>query len=281
MMSINDKEQGFGIGLRPCYQVEIIETQPDLDWIEITTENFLVEGGRVLYYLRQLQEQYPMAMHGVSLSIGSTDELDLDYLQRVKQLADDIQPLWISDHLCWTGVNGFNAHDLLPLPYTEDAINHVVNRVKQVQDFLGQQILLENLSSYITYQQSSLSEWEFLTAIAEQADCLILLDVNNIYVSAVNHDFDPMQYLNHIPPQRVQQFHLAGHERYPEYILDTHSATICPDVWQLYEAACRLFPKAATLIERDDNYPPLAELMTELNEARRIHAHITKERVNE
>lgn len=261
---------GFGLGLRPQHFTEIIKTQPKVDWFEIVTENYLVPGGNPHYFLDQIRQHYPIVMHGVSLSIGSSDPLDFDYLKQVKQLADKIEPQWISDHLCWTGVDGINLHDLLPLPYTEEAIAHVADRVSQVQDYLGRRILLENVSSYITYQHSVMSEWEFLTAVVEKADALILFDVNNVFVSAFNHQFDPMDYLNGVPAERVQQFHLAGHDNQGTHIIDTHDHEIIPDVWSLYEQAIKRFGDVSTMIERDDNIPPFAELMIELEQARRI-----------
>jgi uncharacterized protein (UPF0276 family) len=261
---------GFGLGLRIPHYDEILATRPKVDWFEILSENYLVPGGKPLYYLERIRANYPVVMHGVSLSIGGTDPLNRDYLKQLKALADRIEPKWISDHLCWTGVGGLNLHDLMPLPYTEEAVQHVVSRVKQVQDFLGRKILLENVSSYVTYKQSQLTEWEFLTHIAEQADCLILLDINNIYVSSFNHGFDPADYLNGIPIERVQQFHLAGHQNCGNYIVDTHDHPIINPVWALYETAVKRFGSVSTMIERDDNIPPLKELLAELDHARII-----------
>ncbi len=211
-----------------------------------------------------------MVMHGVSLSIGGTDPLDWNYLKQVKALAKRIEVAWISDHLCWTGVKPINLHDLLPLPYTEEAARHVADRIRQVQDFLGQRILIENASTYLTYQYSEMSEWEFLGTVAEEADCLLLLDVNNIFVSAFNHEFDPYVYLNHIPAERVQQIHLAGHRDLGNYRIDTHDEPIIDPVWTLYAAAVKRFGAVSAMIERDDNIPPLAELMEELAMLRRI-----------
>jgi uncharacterized protein (UPF0276 family) len=211
-----------------------------------------------------------VVLHGVSLSIGSSDPLDETYLQSLKQLAQRIEPAWISDHLCWTGVAGKNLHDLMPLPYTEEAIEHVAGRVRQVQDFLGRRILLENVSSYVEFRQSCMSEWEFLTEVCRRADCLILLDVNNIYVSAFNHGFDALDYLNGIPVDRVRQMHLAGHDHCGTHIIDTHDAAIVDPVWSLYKAALRRFGVVSTMIERDDHIPPLTELLLELDQARRI-----------
>lgn len=265
--------QGFGLGLRRQHYETILAERPALDWLEILTENYLVPGGKPLHYLDRLRALYPMVMHGVSLSIGSSDPLNRAYLAEVKALIERIQPAWLSDHLCWTGVGGVNLHDLLPLPYTEEALRHVVERVRQVQDFLGRQILLENVSSYLTYQMSAMPEWEFLAAVASEADCLILLDINNIYVSAFNHGFDPRAYLDGIPADRVRQFHLAGHLNLGTHIVDTHDHPVIDAVWSLYEDAVRRFGVVPTMIERDDNIPELGELLAELEVARRHAAH--------
>lgn len=261
---------GFGLGLRTEHYDAILTDKPLIDWFEIITENYLVPGGKPHYYLEKIRGYYPVVMHGVSMSIGSYDPLDWEYLQQVKALSERIKPKWISDHLCWTGLHGKNTHDLLPLPYTEEAIHHVVNRIQQVQNFLGQRILIENVSSYITYNQSSMTEWEFLKAISERADSLILLDVNNIYVSAINHGFDPIDYLNAMPTERVFQIHLAGHSDMGDYIIDAHDHDIVHPVWNLYSAALSRFGIVSTMIERDDNIPPLSTLLTELNHARQI-----------
>ncbi|MBI3775037.1 MAG: DUF692 domain-containing protein, partial [Gammaproteobacteria bacterium] len=216
---------------------------------------------------------------GVSLSIGSTDPLNLDYLRQVKQLADELQPAWLSDHLCWTHLGGTNTHDLMPLPYTEEALAHVVERVLRAQDYLGRRLLLENVSSYVTYTSSRMSEWEFLAEIVRRADCLILLDINNIYVSAYNHGFAPLDYLNAIPPERVQQFHLAGHSNLGDYIIDTHDHPIIDPVWQLYTQALARFGDVSTMIERDDHIPPFDELFAELQIARRIAQEVNHGKV--
>lgn len=263
---------GYGLGLRRQHYEAILATQPDLGWFEIITENYLVDGGKPLHYLERIRARYPLAMHGVSLSIGGSDALNIDYLRRVKELAQRIEPLWISDHLCWTGVDGLNMHDLLPLPYTEETLQHVVERVCRVQDFLGRRILLENVSSYISYAASTLSEWEFLREVAERADCLLLLDVNNVYVSAVNHGFDARTYLRCMPAERVCQLHLAGHTNRGNYLIDTHDHPVSLPVWDLYAEAVSLFGSVATMIERDDNIPALAELLDELAIAREIGA---------
>lgn len=261
---------GMGLGLRTDHYQYILEHSPAVDWFEILTENYLFDGGKPLYFLDKVRENYPLVMHGVSLSIGSTDPLNFDYLKKVKQLAERIQPKWISDHLCWTGVNQRNIHDLLPLPYTENTIDHIVERVKCVQDFYKQRILLENVSSYITYKESEMTEWEFLTEIAYRADCLILLDINNIYVSSYNHGFDPETYLQAIPVDSVQQFHLAGHQNCDDYIIDTHDHPVINEVWELYAKAIKRFGDVSTMIERDDQIPPFEELWQELDYAKKI-----------
>lgn len=263
---------GFGLGLRVDHYDAILSQRPAVDWFEALTENYLVPGGKPLHYLTRIRERYPVVMHGVSLSIGSTHPLDREYLSQVKALAARIEPEWISDHLCWTGVAGRNLHDLLPLPYTEEALANVVARVRTVQDILGRRILLENVSSYVSFRDSRLTEWEFLKAVAESSDCLILLDVNNVYVSSVNHEFDPHDYLNAIPVERVQQIHLAGHENHGDYLIDTHDHPVPDPVWDLYSAAVRRFGNVSTMIERDANIPPLEELCAELAAARSVAA---------
>ena len=261
---------GFGLGLRPDHYLEVLESRPAVDWFEIISENYLVDGGKPLHYLDRVREHYPMVMHGVSLSIGGTDPLDLEYLAGLKRLAARVEPAWVSDHLCWTGIDGRNLHDLLPLPYTEEAVAHVADRVGRVQDFLGRRILLENVSSYVTWTDSLVPEWEFLSAIAERADCLILLDVNNVYVSAHNHGFDPLAYLDGVPRERVRQIHLAGHSHNGSLIIDTHDHPVPNPVWDLYvEAVARLGP-VSTMIERDDDIPPLQVLLEELARARSL-----------
>ncbi len=263
---------GFGLGLRtPHYEAVLGETHA-IDWLEVITENYLGIGGKPLHYLERIRERFPLVMHGVSLSIGSTDPVDLDYLATVKALAARIEPHWISDHLCWTGIEGRNLHDLLPLPYTEEALALVVARVGQVQDALGRQILLENVSSYLSFRSSEMSEWEFLREVAQRADCAILLDINNIYVSSVNHGFDPLLYLRTMPSDRVRQFHLAGHSDLNGHLIDTHDHPIVQPVWDLYCAAVAQFGAVPTMIERDDNIPELAELVAELQVARNLAA---------
>jgi uncharacterized protein (UPF0276 family) len=261
---------GFGLGLRVDHYEAILAGEPRVDWFEALTENYLVPGGPPLHNLGRIRERYPIALHGVSLSIGSTAPLDFGYLSQVKALAARFEPEWISDHLCWTGVAGKNVHDLLPMPYTEEALKHIASRVRAVQDFLGRRIVLENVSSYVTFRDSRMTEWDFLRAVAEESDCLILLDVNNIYVSSANHEFDPHAFLAGIPPERVQQMHLAGHENHGDYLIDTHDHPVPDPVWELYAAAVRRFGNVSTMIERDANIPPLAELERELTEARTL-----------
>lgn len=266
----NKKFLGYGLGLRTDYYDIILNEKPDVDWFEILSENYMVKGGKALYYLDAIGELYPLVMHGVSMSIGGTDPLDYDYLKQLKILMSRANPQWVSDHLCWTGQGSHNLHDLMPLPYNDEAIFHVADRIKKVQDFLGTQILMENVSSYVTYKHSEMSEWEFYSRVVEEADCLMLLDINNIYVSARNHQFDPLDYINGVPAERVQQFHLAGHSDFGHYVIDTHDHPVVDPVWELYGKALKRFGPVSTMIERDDQMPPFKELMSELNQARSI-----------
>ncbi len=261
---------GFGLGLRVDHYRDFVERMPQVDWLEILTENYMVPGGKPLHYLDAIRRNYPMVMHGVSLSVGSADPLDDRYLKDLKALVDRVQPAWISDHLCWTGVDRLNLHDLLPMPYSEEAVRHVAERVAHVQDFLGRQILLENVSSYVTYRGSEIPEWEFVAQVAERSDCLLLLDVNNVYVSSVNHGFDPRRYIGALPAARIRQIHLAGHEDHGDYLIDTHDHEVCDAVWSLYEHTVERLGTVPTMIERDDNIPPLSDLLAELAAARAI-----------
>lgn len=263
---------GFGLGLRTEHYQEILNIQPQVDWFEVISENYMIPGGKPLYYLDKIRENYPMVMHGVSLSIGSASPLDRNYLAALKQLSERIEPAWISDHLCWTGVHGINLHDLLPLSYTDETVKHVVDRITQVQDFLGRPILIENVSSYVSFKNAEMSEWEFINRIAKRSGCLLLLDVNNIFVSSINHGFDAYEFINAIDANSIQQIHLAGHEDHGDYIIDTHDAPIVNDVWNLYSYAIRRFGPVSTMIERDDHIPPIAELITELEHARKLSA---------
>jgi uncharacterized protein (UPF0276 family) len=266
---------GFGLGLRTKHYEAVLATRPRVDWFEIISENYLMPGGKPLHYLDRIRAEYPLVMHGVSMSIGSTDPLNPEYLRNLRALIERVQPAWVSDHLCFTGVHGRNLHDLLPLPYTEETARHVADRVAQVQDFLGRRILLENVSSYVSYKASDMTEWDFLRSVVERADCLLLLDVNNIYVSSYNHGFNAHDYLNAIPVERVQQIHLAGHRNLEQYIVDTHDEPVPDPVWELYDAAVRRFGPVSTMIERDDNIPELPELVAELDRARAIAARAT------
>ncbi len=264
--------RGFGLGLRPQHYAALLETRPHLDWLEIISENYLVAGGKPLYYLDRIRELYPLVMHGVSLSIGSTAPLDFAYLAQLRALARRVQPGWISDHLCWTGVAGVNLHDLMPLPYTAEALRHVSSRIRQVQDFLEQRLLIENVSSYVTYRSSELSEWEFIAALTAEADCDLLLDVNNVYVSSINHGFDARQFLDAMPAARVKQIHLAGHSQQGDMLIDTHDSEVPDAVWALYRHTVQRLGALPTMIERDANIPPLAQLVAELAQARALAA---------
>jgi uncharacterized protein len=267
---------GCGIGLRRDHYGYVLEHWPAIDWFEIISENFMVPGGRPLWVLDQVRERYPIVMHGVSMSIGSTDPLNLGYLRDLKKLADRVGPAWVSDHLCWTGVGGKNAHDLLPLPYTEEMIEHVAARVRAVQDILERPLVLENVSSYLTYHDSTYAEWDCLAEVSRRAECFILLDVNNVYVSSFNHRFDPNEYLNAVPVDRVVQFHLAGHTDEGTHLLDTHDHPIIDPVWRLYEHAVRRFGALPTLIERDDRIPELPEVAAEAERAREIQHEVAR-----
>jgi uncharacterized protein (UPF0276 family) len=259
---------GFGLGLRTKHYAHIVKHRPKIDFFEIISENYMVAGGRPLHFLDQIREHYPMVMHGVSLSIGSADDLDAHYVGELKKLVARVNPHWVSDHLCWTGIGGKNAHDLLPLPYNEEALKHVVSKIRQFQDAVEKPFLIENVSSYLDYTHSTMTEWDFLANVVTEADCGILLDVNNIYVSSVNHGFDPMDYLRAIPKGRVAQIHMAGHSNKKTHLLDTHDHPVCEGVWNLYAEALQLFGPITTMIERDDRIPAFTVLEKELNRAR-------------
>lgn len=261
---------GFGLGLRTTHYTDFLETPQPVDWLEIISENYMVPGGKPLHVLNAIRERYPIAMHGVSLSIGSVKGVNPAYLKCLQKLMQQVKPLWVSDHLCWGSIHGRVLHDLLPLPYSEEALEVVVRNITHVQDVLGRRLVLENVSSYLEFHASSMTEWEFLREVCERADCLLLLDVNNIYVSSVNHGFNPYSYIDHMPAKRIQQIHLAGHEDHGTHIIDTHDHPITDPVWALYRHACQRFGNVATMIERDDHIPPLTELLTELDKARSI-----------
>jgi uncharacterized protein (UPF0276 family) len=265
---------GHGIGLRPPHYAEVVEGHPPVDWFEVITENFMVAGGNPRHVLRQVRERYPVVLHGVSLSIGSVDPLDEKYLTGLAALAGEIEPAWISDHLCWSSFGGHTGHDLWPLPFTEEALGHVVRRVQAVQERLRRRILIENVSSYLEFAHSTLPEWEFLSEVARRADCGLLLDVNNVFVSAHNHGFEAATFLAGIPVERVKQIHLAGHRDEGTHLLDTHDHAVCDGVWDLYRAAVRRFGAVPTIIERDDDIPPLREVLAESRRAAALEAEV-------
>ena len=259
---------GFGLGLRRPHYAEFLERDVPVDFVEIISENFMVDGGRPLATLDAIRERYPVAMHGVSMSIGSAAGLNRDYLKRLKALADRVRPLWVSDHLCWTGVGGHNSHDLLPLPYSEEALDTACANIAVAQDALGRPMLFENPSSYVQFPDVGLTEWEFLAEMCRRTGCYLLLDVNNAFVSSRNHGFDSSVYLAAIPADRVRQIHLAGHSQGETMLIDTHDHPVAPGVWSLYEATGHRFGPVATMIERDDDIPPLDDLLQELDIAR-------------
>ncbi len=270
--------QGFGLGLRTEHYADFGTQCPaGIDWLEVISENHLVPGGKPLWQLDRIRALAPMVMHGVSLSIGGTDALDTGYLRSLKALASRVEPAWVSDHLCWTGVRGRNLHDLLPLAQTEAMLRHLVPRISQVQDLLGRRLVLENVSSYVQFAANEMAEHEFVAELARRADCLLLLDVNNVYVSSVNHGFDAHAYIDAMPAERVVQLHLAGHTQQDGLLIDTHDAPVCAEVWQLYAHTLRRIGQRPTMIERDDHLPPLAELVTELDMARGIAARVAAE----
>jgi len=259
---------GLGIGLRTVHFKHILENQPEVDWCEIISENFIDSQGRPRYVLEQIAERYPIVMHGVSMSIGSTDPLDFDYLGKLKQLSGEVNARWISDHLCWTGVASRNSHDLLPLPLNEDTLAHVVERIRVVQDFLERPLMLENPSSYVTFADSTISEWEFISRMAEEADCGLLLDVNNVYVSSVNHDFDPVEYVESVPHKRIVQSHLAGHTNCGTHLIDTHDGRVVDPVWELYRLLHQRTGGVSTLLEWDASIPPFEVVHNEVLKAK-------------
>jgi uncharacterized protein (UPF0276 family) len=259
---------GLGVGLRTVHFNHILQNQPAVDWFEIISENFMDSQGRPRYVLQQIAEQYRLVMHGVSLSIGSTDPLNFEYLRKLKALAREIQPHWVSDHVCWTGVAGRNSHDLLPMPLTEQALKHVVERIRTVQDYLERPFVFENPSSYVTFAGSTMSEWEFISRMAEEADCGLLLDVNNVYVSATNHDFDAEQFIRSVPHERIVQIHLAGHTNCQTHLIDTHDNHVINPVWELYRLAHQLTGGVSTLLEWDAKIPPFPVLHAEVLKAK-------------
>jgi hypothetical protein len=266
---------GHGIGLRTQHFPRVLDGTARADWFEAISENFMIRGGRPLAVLERVRAEAPIVLHGVSLSLGSTDPLNQRYLHALRELALRFEPAWVSDHLCWGSFAGHYAHDLLPLPYTEEALAHVVARVGEVQERLGRRILIENVSSYVTFTHSAMSEWEFLAQVADRADCGILLDVNNIYVSAVNHGFSTQAYLDGLPTERIGQIHLAGHSDRGTHLLDTHDGAVAPAVWSLHRAAVARFGPVSTLIEWDDHIPELDEVLAEAERSRAAEAEVT------
>ncbi|MCZ6795050.1 MAG: DUF692 domain-containing protein [Planctomycetota bacterium] len=261
---------GLGLGLRTTHFGHILREQPEVDWFEIISENFMDSRGRPRYVLEEIAERYAIVMHGVSLSIGSTDPLDFDYLRKLKELARRVDARWVSDHVCWTGVAGRNTHDLLPIPHTEGSLRHVTERIRVVQDYLERPLVLENPSSYVTFTDSTLSEWEFLTRMAEETDCGLLLDVNNVYVSCFNHDMDAEEFIRSVPHERIVQFHLAGHSAYETHLIDTHDHHVTHPVWELYRLAHQLTGGVSTLLEWDARIPPFPVLHAEVLKARKF-----------
>lgn len=259
---------GLGLGLRSQHFNHILATQPEVDWFEIISENFMDSFGRPRYVLEQIVERYPVVMHGVSMSIGSTDPLNVEYLKKLKALADQINPVWVSDHLCWTGVLSLNSHDLLPLPLNEESLKHVCERIRRVQDFLERPLIIENPSTYASFKHSTITEWDFLRHMTEETNCGLLLDVNNVFVSSFNNDFDPVAYIEGIPIDRVVQMHLAGHQHCGNYIIDTHDREVTAQVWELFRLAWQKSGGVATLLEWDGNIPEFDVYFAELQKAK-------------
>jgi uncharacterized protein len=270
---------GFGLGLRTAHYADFLAAPQRVDWLELLSDNYLVPGGKPLQMLDRIRADYPVAMHGVALSIGSADVPDPAYLDALAALVERVQPLWVSDHLCWTGVHGRVLHDLYPLPYDEETLATVVRHVQRVQERLKRALVLENVSSYVEFAASTMSEWQFISELCARSGCRLLLDVNNVHVSSVNHGFDALQFLRGVPADRVQQIHLAGHSDCGDHIIDTHDQPVADAVWALYSEALQLFGPVATMIERDDHIPPLAELVAELDQAREMAAALRHEAV--
>jgi len=269
--------EGFGLGLRPQHYPQFLDAVQPVDFVEVISENFMVDGGRPLQVLEKVRERLPVILHGVSLSIGAADGLDAAYLRRLRRLADRVQPLWVSDHLCWTGVDGFNSHDLLPLPHDDETLDIVCANIDRAQNALGRALLLENPSTYLAFPGSVRGEAEFISEMCRRSGCFLVLDVNNIYVSATNQGQDPRRWLEGMPLERVRQIHLAGHSQGSELLIDTHDQPVSDPVWALYAEVCARIGPTATMIERDDHIPPLPELLDELDLARGI-AHDAQRR---
>lgn len=265
---------GFGLGLRTQHYNDFLTAPQPVDWLEVLSDNYMVEGGKPLAMLDRIRADYPMVMHGVSMSIGAVDGLNRDYLEKLRALQQRIDPMWVSDHLCWTGVHGRNMHDLLPLPYTHEALQVITRNVEQAQEILQRPLVLENVSSYVEFNTSEMTEWEFLSEVCQATGCQLLLDINNIYVSAFNHGFSPTRFIEGVPVDSVVQFHLAGHQDNGDHLIDTHDHAVCDGVWELYRQALVRFGQVPTMIERDDRIPPLDELLSELDMARAIASDV-------
>lgn len=267
---------GLGLGLRSKHFNHILENNPPVDWFEIISENFMDSGGRPKNVLRQIAERYKIVMHGVSLSIGSADELNFEYLTKLKNLAAEIHPLWISDHLCWTGINNLNSHDLLPFPLTEESLKLVCKKINQAQDFLERPLVFENPSTYLSFKQSTINEWDFLRFMTKETGCGILLDVNNVYVSSFNNDFDAAHYIENLPHENIVQMHLAGHRNCGDYIIDTHDNTVAPEVWKLFSLAWKLTGGSSVLLEWDSEIPDFDVYHAELLKAKNFMNNLTE-----
>jgi uncharacterized protein (UPF0276 family) len=265
---------GLGVGLRSAHFEYLLENMPDVDWFEVIPENFMDSYGMPRHVLKRIAASYPVVLHSLSLSVGSTDPIDFSYLRRLDQLADETDAVWLSDHVCWTAVGGVNTHELVPIPFNEESLAHVVKRVRAAQDFLERPLVLENPSTYVTFTGSTMSEAEFLARMADEADCGLLLDINNVYVSSVNHEFDPVEYLRALPHNRVVQMHLAGHNDAGTHVVDTHDRPVADSVWDLYDTAIQLIGPVSTLLEWDDNLPPFPEVHAEVLTARRFAENV-------
>ena len=266
----------FGLGLRTQHYNDFLNTKQPVDWLEVISDNYMVNGGKPLAMLDRIRADYPVTMHGVSMSLGSVNGLDQEYLKNLKALEQRIQPMWVSDHLCWGGVHGRKLHDLMPLPFTQEALEVVSRNIRHAQDFLQRPLVIENVSSYVEFKDSEMTEWTFLTEICNQTGCQLLLDINNIYVSAFNHGFSPFEFVDGVPKEHIRQFHLAGHQDNGDHLIDTHDHPVCTGVWELYEYALNRFGAVPTMIERDDNIPPLSELLEELETAKAIASKVLK-----
>jgi len=269
-MTLDLPQLGLGLGLRYPHFEHVLTHRPEVDWFEIISENFMADFGWSRHMMLQIREHYPMVMHGVSLSIGSTDPINFEYLTALKQLAKDVEPAWVSDHLCWTGVQNANTHDLLPVPLTEESLAHICERISQVQDYLGRPLILENPSTYLQFQASEIDEWTFLNRMSQQTGCGLLIDVNNIYVSARNHGFNALDYIDNLDHRSIVQIHLGGHTDLGDHCIDTHDQAVCAEVWQLYARLTRLCGSVSTLLEWDANVPDFPELLAELKKAEHI-----------